>query len=410
MNSIQSLNGLNFFMADVRDGLGPFLGVFLQQKGWSPAEIGLVMTLGGYAGMIATTPLGALVDSTTAKRAIMVVASIAIIVASMITLFAPTFPVTVATQAVTGIAGAVVVPAIAGLTLGLVKQTGFAHQLGRNEAFNHAGNVFAAVAGGAAGYFFGLAAIFYFMAGMAFFAIIAVLTIKPEDIDHVAARGAAEKAEGDTSDTGQATSYAALLTNAPLIILAVTLMLFHLGNAAMLPLLGQALVARGAGDPSAFTAATVVVAQLTMIPMALLAARLAETRGYWIVFVLALASLPLRGVLAATISDSWGLIPVQMLDGVGAGLLGVATPGLTARILKGTGNVNVGLGAVMTMQGVGAATSPAFAGFIAERVNYATAFFALAAIAALALILWIGATRIVGPACGGAAKAAPAAA
>jgi hypothetical protein len=29
----------HFFLADMRDGLGPFLGVFLQEKAWSPAEI-----------------------------------------------------------------------------------------------------------------------------------------------------------------------------------------------------------------------------------------------------------------------------------------------------------------------------------------------------------------------------------
>ena len=28
------LPGLNFFLADVRDGLGPFLGVFLLAQGW----------------------------------------------------------------------------------------------------------------------------------------------------------------------------------------------------------------------------------------------------------------------------------------------------------------------------------------------------------------------------------------
>jgi MFS family permease len=83
-----------------------------------------------------------------------------------------------------------------------------------------------------------------------------------------------------------------------------------------------------------------------MVPMAILAARLAETRGYWIVFVLALLALPLRGAIAASVTGSLGLVPVQMLDGVGAGLLGVAVPGLVARILSGTGHVNAGLGAV----------------------------------------------------------------
>jgi hypothetical protein len=51
-------------MADVHAGLGPFLGVFPQA---SPG-IGVVMTVAGIAGMAVTTPLGALVDRTSARR------------------------------------------------------------------------------------------------------------------------------------------------------------------------------------------------------------------------------------------------------------------------------------------------------------------------------------------------------
>jgi predicted MFS family arabinose efflux permease len=393
MNSLFALSALNFFMADVRDGLGPFLGIFLQDKGWSPAAIGFVMTLGGYAGMIATTPLGALVDATKAKRALMIASALAIIAATMAILFFPTFWVTSGAQAINGLAGAAVGPAIAGITLGLVKQTGFARQLGRNEAFNHAGNVSAALLGGVLGYFFGLMAIFFVMAAMAAASIVAAHIIDPGQIDHAAARGLSSEEHKPTS------SFAVLIESKPLVILALTLALFHLGNAAMLPLLGQCLVARGAGDPSAYTAATIVVAQLTMVPMALLASRFAQTRGYWIVLVLALIALPIRGVIAAIVTDPWGLIPVQVLDGVGAGLLGVATPGLVARVLGGTGHVNAGLGVVMTLQGVGAASSPALAGLVAEQLGYSAAFLTLGSIAALGLVLWLLATRIVEPAC-----------
>jgi MFS family permease len=83
-----------------------------------------------------------------------------------------------------------------------------------------------------------------------------------------------------------------------------------------------------------------------------------------------------------------GLVPVQMLDGVGAGLIGVAVPGLVARILAGTGHVNAGLGAVMTMQGVGAALSPALGGYVAEKLGYASSFLVLGAVALVALVLW----------------------
>jgi MFS family permease len=179
----------------------------------------------------------------------------------------------------------------------------------------------------------------------------------------------------------------------------VTLILFHLGNAAMLPLLGQAMVARGAGNPSAFTGATIVIAQLTMVPVALIAARLAEARGYWLVFLLALIALPVRGITAALIAGPWSLGPVQILDGIGAGVMGVAVPGLVARILSGTGRVNAGLGAVMTLQGVGAALSPTVGGIVAERFSYPSAFLALGTIAAAALALWLATRPVMAPAC-----------
>jgi MFS family permease len=394
MRSLAALGALNFFMADVRDGLGPFLGVYLQSKDWSPAEIGTVMTIGGLVGVAATTPAGMLVDRIRAKRSMMVVAAIVTIAVSFAILFFPGFLLTAATQAASGITGAVIPAVIAAITLGIVKQQGYAHQLGRNEAFNHGGNFAAAVLAGGFGYLFGIEAAFYVMGAMAIGAIVSTALIDPKDIDHEAARGSPEH-KGEAG-----ASFAVLFTSKPLIVLALTGALFHLGNAAMLPLLGQSLVARGAGDASAFTGTTVVVAQLTMIPMAILAARLAEQRGYWIVFLLALAALPVRGVIAATVTGPIGLVPVQVLDGVGAGLLGVAVPGLVARILAGTGHVNAGLGAVMTLHGIGAALSPALGGIIAERLGYSSAFLVLGVIALLALALWIVTRPITAQACG----------
>jgi MFS family permease len=392
--SLAALGSLNFFMADIRDGLGPFLGVYLQSKNWSPAEIGTVMTIGGLATVFATTPAGALVDRISAKRATMVVSAIVTVIVSFAILMFPGFALTAATQVASGITGAIIPAAIAGITLGIVKQQGFAHQLGRNEAFNHAGNLAAAVLAGVFGYLFGIQAVFYVMAAMAIGSIVSTALIDPNDIDHRAARGLAE-------NTAQAdSSFTLLLTSKPLIVLALTGALFHLGNAAMLPLLGQSLVAQGAGDASAFTGTTVVVAQLTMIPMALLAARLAERRGYWIVFLLALVALPVRGLIAALVTGPFGLVPVQVLDGVGAGLLGVAVPGLVARILAGTGHVNAGLGAVMTLHGLGAALSPALGGVVAERLGYAAAFLVLGVVALFALLLWVVTRPVTADACG----------
>jgi MFS family permease len=394
LSPLAALAALNLFLADVRDGLGPFLGVFLQEKSWSPAEIGLVMTLGGLVAMLATMPMGALVDASRAKRAIIVFGSVAILAASLTILAVPYFAAVAVAQAVNGIAAAALLPAIAGLTLGLVGPAGFDRQLGRNEAFNHAGNILAAVLAGVLGWWFGLPAVFALLGAMAVLGALSVLAIPADAIDHEAARGGVAAPAGTgkgRENKGRESkgreSIGRLLREPALVTAAITFGLFHLGNAAMLPLFGQAMVATAGADPSALTATTVVVAQGTMIPMALVAAWLGARRGYRLVLLLALAALPIRGVIAAAAvyhGAAWALIPVQVLDGVGAGLLGVATPGLVARILAGSGRFNLGLGFAMTAQGIGASLSTLLGGVVAQQVGYGAAFLALGSVALLA--------------------------
>jgi hypothetical protein len=144
---------------------------------------------------------------------------------------------------------------------------------------------------------------------------------------------------------------------------------------------------------------TVVVAQAVMILAAIVAMRLAETRGYWLVILVTFIALPIRGLIAASVIQAWGVFPVQALDGVGAGLQSVAVPGLVARILRGTGRVNAGQGAVMTAQGLGAAASPAIGGAIAQAVGYPLAFLTLGAFALGSLALWLGFFSMLKAAC-----------
>ena len=84
-----------------------------------------------------------------------------------------------------------------------------------------------------------------------------------------------------------------------------------------------------------------------------------------------------------------------MLDGVGAGLLGVATPGLAARLLRGSGHVNLGLGFALTVQGVGAALSNTYGGLFAHHVSYGAAFLALGAAPCIGLLLFAAGTRLL---------------
>ena len=55
-----SLDWLNFLVADVRGGLGPYVVVFLTtDQGWTPTMAGIVSTVGGWLGLATQTPIGA---------------------------------------------------------------------------------------------------------------------------------------------------------------------------------------------------------------------------------------------------------------------------------------------------------------------------------------------------------------
>ncbi len=392
--AIRPLEALNFFMADMQAGIGPFLGVFLLAHGWRSGLIGSVMTIGGIAGMAMTAPAGALVDATSRKRLYVVVPGVCTVLASMIILLSQSFWLVALSQVATAIAGAAIGPAVAGMTLGIVRQAGFNRQNGRNQAFNHAGNMVGAGLSGLLGWKFGLPAVFWLAAVFGVLSIISVLMIPAGAIDDRAARGLKEG-----GDDGKASGFRVLLECKPLLILAGALACFHLGNAAMLPLYGLAVVANKQGDPSSFVATTIVVAQAVMIVASLAAMRLAEKNGYWLVLLISFIALPVRGLVAAHLITYWGVYPVQMLDGVGAGLQSVAVPGLVARILNGTGRVNVGQGAVMTVQGVGASLSPAIGGWIAQDLGYPAMFMILGSFALVSIALWVGLASLLKPAC-----------
>jgi MFS family permease len=175
----------------------------------------------------------------------------------------------------------------------------------------------------------------------------------------------------------------------------------------MLPLYGLAVVSAKHNDPASFVAITIVVAQTVMIATSLIAMRMAEKRGYWLVLLISFLALPVRGLIAAHAISRWGVYPVQMLDGIGAGLQSVAVPGLVARILNGTGRVNVGQGAVMTVQGIGAALSPAIGGWIAQDIGYAPTFLILGCFAIGSIALWVRFSSMIKPACAAPSAASP---
>ena len=94
-----ALDALNFLSADVRNLFGPFINVFLVTgQHWSQTDVGLVTTASGLVGIALQTPVGAAIDVTHAKRAVIVATMAAMTVAALIIFAAPTFwPIALAT-------------------------------------------------------------------------------------------------------------------------------------------------------------------------------------------------------------------------------------------------------------------------------------------------------------------------
>ena len=164
--SLCALDLVNLLQADVGAGLGPFLAIYLMaSRGWKPEMIGLALAAQGYATVAAQTPAGALVDWIRPKRLAIAIAAIVIGIGAVVVVRVDGIAAVVGAQIVIGLASVVIPPAIAAISLGLVGRPGFARRAGRNKAFDHAGNLMAAVTCGAAGYFFNPSWIFY-MAGL----------------------------------------------------------------------------------------------------------------------------------------------------------------------------------------------------------------------------------------------------
>jgi len=388
----RSLDWLNFFLADVRDGLGPYLAIYLiavrgPTHGWNEATAGLVITIAGIVGLLAQTPAGGLIDRSRNKPRIVILAALLVTASCLALPFVSGFAMVAATQSVAAVAGAVFAPAISAITLGLVGPKLFAPRVGRNEAFNHAGNAVSAGLAGLLAWKFGPVVVFWLMGLLAAASILAARRIPNDRIDNARARGLdCEPDEDCTTDS----PWQALVQNRPLLLFAVICFTFHLANAAMLTSVGQ-LLARtaGKGMATSLTAACIVAAQLVMVPVAMIVGKKVDDWGRKPIFLAAFAVLALRGILYTLSDDPWWLVGVQTLDGIGAGIFGALFPVIVADLTEGSGRFNVSQGAVATAQGLGAALSATIAGTIIVRFGYSANFLMLAAIAGVGLSLYL---------------------
>jgi MFS family permease len=384
----RSLDAINFLLADVRGALGPYLNVFLvTQQHWSQSQVGFVTTISGLLGLVVQTPIGAAIDETRAKRGAIVLALVVLAIGAVIIFAWPSFWPVLLANSLMAVVGDVFAPAIAALTLGLFARPLLARRMGRNSAFDHAGNVAIALVAGAVGYAFSQRAVFLLVPVFAMLTMIAVLSIPAKAIDYNRARDLESKPAA-AENPAEVASYGILFKSRPLVIFGLCVMLFHFANAPLLPLVGQKLAAAYPKEATAMMSTCIIAAQAVMLPIALLVGYKADTWGRKPLFLAGFAILPIRAVLCTLSDNSFWLIGVQLLDGVGAGIFGALAPLVIADIMRGTGRYNLAQGAIATVQGIGASLSGLVAGEIVDHFGYSATFLALGAAALVAFVVF----------------------
>jgi predicted MFS family arabinose efflux permease len=387
--SPRSLRGLDwfiFFVADVQTGFGPFVSVYLTTQRWTQVDIGLVLSAAGFVSLIGQMPGGALVDAAKSERVVAGIAVAAICISALFYAVVPIFPMVLAGSVLHALASCVLGPAIAAISLGLVGPAAIGQRFGRNARFASIGNGLAAAAMGACGYLISARAVFIVTVLLLIPALFSLRSISKQEIDPERAHGARPRQPliKPPIRPGE------LMQNRPLLIFAGCLLLFHLANSAMLPLMGSVVTMRSSQWATIIIAACIVVPQLVVAALSPWIGTRAQVWGRRPLLLIAFAALPIRGILFASVTNPTLLLAVQLLDGITAAVFAVMVPLVVADLTRGTGRFNLGQGIIGTATGVGAALSATLAGYMSDRFGSPSAFAALAAIALVGFgMVWL---------------------
>jgi MFS family permease len=382
--SLRALEFSNFFLADVQTGLGPFLAAYLVASHWTPSAALYALTVGGLVTVSLQTPAGGIVDQARRKRLIVVIGALILGLGATLLAWKTSKLAVYSAQALIGGAAPFLAPALAAITMGLVGRRGFDRQFGRNQAFNSAGNVAAALLILAVSHYLGNRAIFVAATCLVAPTIAATLLIRPEEIDYELARGGSERIQ---ENSGLRYSLRLLAQDRILLLFLVCCFLFHFANAAMLPELGELLSRNNAKAAVAFMTGCVIVTQLIISFTAAWIGVQAHRHGRRPLLLIGFGVLPVRAVFYTLTHQPAALIAVQCLDGVANTIFGVVAVLVIADRTRGTGRFNLASGALATAVGAGAALSNTYGGYLIHLFGFRISFLGLGAVALAAFLM-----------------------
>ncbi|HJS85959.1 MAG TPA: MFS transporter [Acetobacteraceae bacterium] len=375
VRGLRALDLLNLFIADAQTGFGAFLAVYLASHKWTALQIGAVLSIGTVATIASQIPAGALVDAMRSKRRALAGGIGAITVAALLLALLPyQLPVAVA-ELLHGFASCVLTPAVAAVSLRLVGHAGFPERLGRNARFAAIGNATAAAAMGAIGTYISPRSVFLLTAALALpalFMLHRVGAAPAPALVHAATRTAPRRFSWQDVQR--------LLMDRRLLAFGACVVLFHMANAALLPIAAGVITARVGAYASLIIAACIVVPQCVVALLSPMVGRRAMLWGRRAVLLIGWTAIPVRAALLAILPAPALIVAAQALDGISAAVFGVMLPLIAADLTRGRGRFNLCVGIFGLATGIGATISTSLAGWIADAMGEQVAFAALAGI------------------------------
>jgi MFS family permease len=378
------LNSLNFLVGAMLTAFGPFFSVYLTQQGWTQTDIGFALSVGTAAALIFQVPAGAMIDFIHHKRLAIACGLLLTGIGAGLVVAAPVPSTVVTSRVVQALGGALLTPAITALTLKFCGHAAFSERLGINGRYASLGNAFAAAMLGAVAYYLSEGTVFFVTELMLIPALVTLVIFRDSDTvpdDHPATLHPRERRARDHRPWD-------IFRDPVLHIFAACVVLFHLSNAAMLPLALNELSKR-ATETGFVVSAAIIVPQVVVAACGPWTGRLAENIGRKPILLFGFVALPLRALVFAMNPDAMPLVAAQVLDGVSAMVFGLAMPLIAADLTQRTGYLNLAIGSLSLAGGIGATASTTVAGWLADTFSARTAFIGLAVAGAAAVaMIW----------------------
>lgn len=374
------LNAFNFFSAALQTGFGPFLAVYLTQAGWNQEAVGVALSVGTVAGVVSQVPGGALVDHLYRKRMACAVSLVIVGLSALVLALKPAVVPVWSAQILHAFGSAVLTPAIAAMTLTLCGHQKFGEHLGGNARYASLGNAAAAALLGAVASRLSHQAVFFLTALMTLPALASLIWIRAHPTNPPADHPALLRPKQRTARPLH------VFLELHMHTFAICITLFFLANAALLPIALNALAAEHRAAELA-TTGSIIVPQIVVILFSPWLGRAAERWGRRPLLIAGFAALPIRGLLFAVIPGAGPLVAIELLDGVSGAVIGIMIPLIAADLTKQTGFLNLAIGSFGLAASLGATFSTTLAGWIADALGLRAAFFTLAFVGLVALLI-----------------------